>query len=124
MHRFRFHVFVCENERKPDDPRGSCAARGSKKVREALKAEMARRGLHGLSRCNSAGCLDACDHGPSIVVYGDGAHPDVWYGHVTPEDVPELVESHLVGGRPVERLLVAPYMERSAAKVAGGGETH
>ncbi len=115
MHRFRFHVFVCENERKPDDPRGCCSARGSKKVREALKAEMARRGLHGLQRCNGAGCLDACEHGPSIVVYGDGQHPDVWYGHVTPEDVPELVEAHLLGGRPVERLLIQAFMDKSAA---------
>jgi (2Fe-2S) ferredoxin len=98
--RFRHHVFVCGNQRDPSDPRGCCADRGGEAVREALKAELARRGLKGVVRANAAGCLDACAHGPTVVVYPEG----VWYGHVRPEDVPELVERHLVGGEPVERL--------------------
>ncbi len=106
MARFRHHVFVCENVRPADDPRGSCGPKGSGAIREALKAELKRRGLKGTVRANSAGCLDACAHGPSIVVYPEG----VWYGHVTVADVPEIVEAHLVGGRPVERLLVREYM--------------
>jgi len=100
--RFRHHVFVCENLRPDVDPRGCCAARGGTAVREALKAELKRRGLQGRVRANAAGCLDACAHGVSLVVYPEG----VWYGGVRPEDVPEIVESHLLGGRPVERLLV------------------
>ncbi len=102
MPRFRYHVFVCENRRSDDDPRGCCAAKGSQAIREALKAELKRRGLKGLVRANSAGCLDACALGPSVVVYPEG----VWYGGVTAADVPEIVESHLVNGRPVERLRV------------------
>jgi (2Fe-2S) ferredoxin len=98
--RFRHHVFVCENRRDPADPRGCCAAKGSEAVRAALKAELARRGLKKQVRANAAGCLDACAFGPSMVVYPEG----VWYGGVTPEDVPEIVERHLVGGEPVERL--------------------
>jgi len=98
--RFRHHVFVCENVRPPDDPRGSCGAKGSASIRAALKEELARRGLKKQVRANASGCLDACAHGPSIVVYPEG----VWYGHVRPEDVPEIVESHLVNGVPVERL--------------------
>jgi len=100
--RFRHHVFVCENERPPDDPRGSCGAPLRAAIREALKAELARRGLKKVVRANSAGCLDACADGPSIVVYPEG----VWYGHVRVEDVPEIVESHLVNGIPVERLRI------------------
>jgi (2Fe-2S) ferredoxin len=100
--RFRHHVFVCENVRPADDPRGSCGAKGSAAIRQALKAEIARRGLKKQVRANSAGCLDACADGPSIVVYPEG----VWYGHVRVEDVPEIVESHLVNGVPVERLRV------------------
>ena len=103
--RFRHHVFVCENERPPDDPRGSCGAKGSAAIREALKAELARRGLKKVVRANSAGCLDACADGPSIVVYPEG----VWYGHVRVEDVPEIVESHLVNGVPVERLRLTTF---------------
>jgi (2Fe-2S) ferredoxin len=104
--RFRHHVFVCENHRDPSDRRGCCAARGSEAVRAALKEELARRGLEKQVRANAAGCLDACAHGPSIVVYPEG----VWYGHVTPADVPEIVERHLVNGEPVERLRI-PALE-------------
>ena len=98
--RFRHHVFVCENVRDPSDPRGCCSARGGVAVREAFKAELKRRGLAGIVRANSAGCLDNCALGPTVVVYPEG----VWYGGVRAEDVPEIVESHLIGGRPVERL--------------------
>jgi len=98
--RFSHHVFICENRRPDDDPRGCCGGRGSEAVRQAFKEELHRRGLKGQVRANGAGCLDACAHGPSVVVYPEG----VWYGHVRPEDVPEIVEQHLLGGRPVERL--------------------
>ena len=106
MARFRHHVFVCENRRPEDDPRGCCACKGSEAVRAALKAELKRRGLKGLVRANGAGCLDACPHGPSIVVYPEG----VWYGHVRVEDVPEIVEQHLIRGKPVVRLLIPALM--------------
>jgi len=98
--RFQHHLFVCENQRDPSDPRGCCAARGGEAVREALKSELKRRGLQGKVRANAAGCLDACAFGPSMVVYPEG----VWYGRVTPEDVPDIVDRHLLGGEPVERL--------------------
>jgi len=98
--RFRLHLFICENRRPEADARGSCAARGGEVVRQAFKAELARRGLHGEIRANAAGCLDACAQGPVVVVYPEG----VWYGRVRPEDVAEIVESHLVRGEPVERL--------------------
>jgi (2Fe-2S) ferredoxin len=98
--RYRHHLFICENQRPGDDRRGSCGACGGAAVRQAFKEELARRGLKGEVRANGAGCLDACSQGPAIVVYPEG----VWYGHVRPEDVPEIVERHLVGGQPVERL--------------------
>jgi (2Fe-2S) ferredoxin len=95
-------VFVCENQRPPDDPRGSCGSKGSPAIRKALKDELKRRGLKGTVRANAAGCLDACPFGPTVVVYPEG----VWYGGVKPEDVPEIVERHLLGGEPVARLLI------------------
>ncbi|HEY6097932.1 MAG TPA: (2Fe-2S) ferredoxin domain-containing protein [Anaeromyxobacter sp.] len=103
--RFRHHVFVCENRRDPADPRGCCSAKGSEAIRDALKAELARRGLRKEVRANGSGCLDSCADGPTVVVYPEG----VWYGHVRVEDVPEIVESHLVNGVPVERLRMKKY---------------
>jgi (2Fe-2S) ferredoxin len=105
MSRFDCHLFVCENVRAAEDPRGCCSQKGSVKLRAALKAEIARCGLAGKVRANSAGCLDACEHGASMVVY-PGA---VWYGGVTVADVPEIVAEHVIGGRPVERLRIRAY---------------
>jgi (2Fe-2S) ferredoxin len=106
--RYRHHVFVCENRRPDDDPRGCCAAKGSEAIRDALKAELHRRGLKQQVRANGAGCLDNCADGPTLVVYPEG----VWYGHVKVEDVPEIVESHLVNGVPVQRLLLTKFREK------------
>jgi (2Fe-2S) ferredoxin len=103
--RFRHHLFICENRRPDGAPRGSCAARGSEAVRQAFKTELAWRGLNQEIRANSAGCLDLCDQGPVVVVYPEGT----WYVKVRPEDVAEIVEQHLVGGRPVARLLATTF---------------
>jgi (2Fe-2S) ferredoxin len=62
-----------------------------------------KAGLAGRVRINKSGCLDQCEHGPMMVVYPEA----VWYGNVRPEDAEEIVQEHLVGGRPVERLRVA-----------------
>ena len=102
MPPFRRHLFVCTNVRPPGHPKGCCAEKGSEAVRDAFKEQVAKRGLKGSVRANAAGCLDACEHGVSCVVYPD----NVWYGRVTLQDVDEIVEEHLVNGRPVERLRI------------------
>lgn len=96
------HVFVCINERPADHPRGSCKARGGVDVRDRLKSELTKRGLSKVIRANNAGCLDQCEVGVTLVVYPE----QVWYGHVTPEDVAEIIETHLIGGEVVTRLLL------------------
>ena len=100
MSRFRCHIFVCQNDRNPEDPRGCCRSRGAAEVLDRLKGEIHRLKLHREVRINKAGCLDQCAEGVSLVVYPE----EVWYGHVTPEDVDEIIENHIVGGNPVERL--------------------
>src|SRR5690606_15199066 len=50
--------------------------------------------------CGETGCVGACDLGAAVVVARDGT----FYQRVTPWDVPDIVESHLRAGRPVERL--------------------
>ena len=102
MPYFDKHVFVCNNERPDGHPRGDCTKKGGKDVREKFKDELAKRGLKGTMRANMAGCLDSCEMGCSVVVYPD----NVWYGRVTVNDVEEIIEKHLVGGQPVERLVI------------------
>ncbi|HQR36787.1 MAG TPA: (2Fe-2S) ferredoxin domain-containing protein [Blastocatellia bacterium] len=103
MPQFERHVFVCTNQRPADSPRGCCDPEGKRAMQSLFKAALARRGLKGRVRANAAGCLDQCEHGPTVVVYPDG----VWYGFVTAADVDEIVESHIIGGQPVERLRLA-----------------
>lgn len=104
MPKFARHVFICCNVRPADNPRSCCAAKDAEKIREAFKVELKRSGagpaLGAPVRANMAGCLDQCEHGPTVVVYPDA----VWYGFVKVEDVPEIVREHVIGGRPVERL--------------------
>jgi (2Fe-2S) ferredoxin len=96
------HVFVCINERAPDNPKGCCKLKGSVDVRDRLKAELSARGLSKVIRANNAGCLDQCERGVTVVVYPE----QVWYGGVTIDDIPEIVEKHLVGGQAVTRLML------------------
>jgi (2Fe-2S) ferredoxin len=103
MAKFQRHVFICTNERGPDDPRGCCRARGSEQVVEAFRKSLHARGLKRIVRANKSGCLDQCEHGPTVVVYPEA----VWYGGVTLADVDEIVDAHLVGGTPVTRLRLA-----------------
>jgi len=97
---FQRHIFVCTNRRPEGHPKGCCAEKGSEHVRELFKEEIEKRGLRSQVRANAAGCLDQCAFGVTVVVYPEG----VWYARVQPEDVAEIVEQHIVGGRPVERL--------------------
>jgi (2Fe-2S) ferredoxin len=105
---FQRHIFVCTNRRPDGHPKGCCATKGSEEVRAALKSELEKRGIKGQMRANAAGCLDTCAFGVSVVVYPEG----VWYGGVKVEDVPAIVDEHLVGGKPVERLLLKALQAR------------
>jgi (2Fe-2S) ferredoxin len=97
------YLFVCTNRRPDDNPKGSCAAKGSEAVHQALKAQLFQRGLAQLeARVCTASCLDQCATGVSVLVEPD----HFFYGRVTVEDVPEIVES-LQNGARVERLVVS-----------------
>ncbi len=102
MSRFIKHIFVCNNQRQADDPRGCCSARGSVDLLDYLKKRVHESGLKGKVRVNKAGCLDACQYGPSLVIYPD----DVWYSPQTREDMEEILTEHVENNRIVERLLM------------------
>jgi (2Fe-2S) ferredoxin len=85
-------------------PKGSCATRGSEAVHAELKAMVAARGLAKVeARVCTSSCTDACWAGPIVAVMPDG----YFYGRVTKDDVPEIVEA-LAKGERVERLVLPP----------------
>ena len=103
MPKFERHIFICTNQRPERHPRGCCSPSGDGELHRLFKEKLAERGIRGSAvRANKAGCLDQCEIGPTVVVYPEA----VWYGHVTPADVDEIIDSHIIGGRPVERLII------------------
>lgn len=102
MPKFKRHIFVCCNQRPPDHPRGSCDPTQENSLQKLFKKKLAAAGIGAEVRANKAGCLDQCEHGPTVVVYPEA----IWYGFVSEADVDEIVSSHVVNGRPVERLVL------------------
>jgi (2Fe-2S) ferredoxin len=103
MPKFKHHLFICTNSRELDHPRGSCDPQKAGDLHREFKTKLAKRGIKDLVRANKAGCLDQCEHGPTVVVYPE----EIWYSVHKPEDVDEIIESHIVNGLPVERLRIA-----------------
>ena len=96
------YLFVCTNRRPDENPKGSCAAKGSEAVHQALKVELFQRGLAKVeARVCTASCLDQCETGVSVLVEPD----HFFYGRVTVQDVPEIVDALQKGNR-VERLVL------------------
>lgn len=98
---YRAHVFCCTNQRPPGHERGCCADKGAERLRNYMKKRAKELGL-GDVRINGAGCLDRCEHGPSVVIYPEG----IWYSPKTEADCEEILARHLQKGEHVERLLI------------------
>jgi (2Fe-2S) ferredoxin len=104
MSYYQRHVFFCVNDRGADADRPSCNRCDSARMRDYAKDRIKQIGLAGQGkvRVNQAGCLDRCEEGPVCVVYPEGT----WYTYVDESDVDEIIDSHLVNGRPVDRLKI------------------
>ena len=98
---YKRHVFACMTARPPQHPRGSCGAVGAQPLFERLAQKVEAAGAGDIGVTASA-CMGFCSAGPVMVVYPEG----VWYRPQTSEDIDEIVETHLVGGRRVERLVM------------------
>lgn len=103
MPPFTCHLFVCCHQRDPASGRGCCDPTGGEALRDRFQAELRRRGLGPLVRANKSGCLDQCECGPTVVIYPQG----IWYGRVTPADVPRIVDETVIGGRIIPELVLS-----------------
>lgn len=94
------HVFVCTQGRPPGHPRGSCAEKNTGEVMEEFLWQVQSRNLFGKIQVTATGCLGPCPMGGTVLVYPEG----VMYGQVGKADVAAIIDEHLLGGKPVERL--------------------
>ena len=106
MGQYDTHVFVCTSG--DDCPKGGDVEQFVK----YLRGEVARAGPHQHVRINKTGCFSQFGHGPMIVVYPE----NVWYAGVQQSDLQEIVQSHILGGKPVERLVYAPGVKGANKK--------
>lgn len=100
--RYKKHIFICTNLRPPEHPKGSCGQKGSESLRNKFKKKIHELGLNDIVRVNSAGCLDACEYGISVVIYPEG----IWYGAVKEEDIDRIINEHLLEGKVVSDLII------------------
>lgn len=96
---YRTHLMVCAGT--------GCVANGSLGIKKALEKEVKRRGLEEEVLVVTTGCNGFCGQGPIMVVQPDG----IFYERLKIEDVPNLVEEHLLKGRPVKKLMYVPPEE-------------
>ena len=90
---YRSHVLVCGGT--------GCTSSNSLAIIDALESEIAKKGLQEEVKVVRTGCFGLCALGPIMIVYPEGS----FYSQVKVEDVPEIVEEHLLKGRLVKRLL-------------------
>ncbi|MCD6018546.1 MAG: ferredoxin [Bacteroidetes bacterium] len=95
------HVLVCNNQRTGTEKLSCGEVHGLELVAE-FKKQLKDLNIGLKTRANKSGCLGICDFGPTIAIYPDG----VFYVGVQKEDVKEIIESHIVNKKPVERLLL------------------
>ena len=96
MHRpsnkTRRKLLVCQNE--------TCRQQGSKKVLAAFQAETPPE-----IEVESTGCLGQCGSGPMVLLLPE----EIWYCHIHPDEVSEIVEKHLKQGRVVREKLYPKF---------------
>ena len=105
MDNFRANLMICGGT--------GCMAGGGLKVKQALDAELRKKGLEEEINIVITGCNGFCAQGPIMTVYPDGT----FYEKLTPEDVPQIVEEHLLKGRPVERLMYKEPVKKNVLPV-------
>jgi len=98
---YDIHIFVCTNQRTGSEKLSCGETHGMELVAE-FKKELKNLKVDLKTRANRSGCLGICDFGPTVAIYPEG----IFYVGVKKDDVKEIIESHIVNKKPVERLLL------------------
>ncbi|MDI9340812.1 MAG: (2Fe-2S) ferredoxin domain-containing protein [Sediminibacterium sp.] len=98
---YDIHIFVCTNQRSGSE-RLSCGEEHGLALTAEFKKQLNDLPVKLKARANKSGCLGICDFGPTVAIYPEGT----FYVGVKVEDVKEIVQSHLVNGQKVDRLIL------------------
>ncbi len=91
--KYEKHVLICGGT--------GCTSSGSPAIEKALHEEIDKCGLHDKVQVVKTGCFGLCALGPIMIVYPEGT----FYSRITAENIPQVVQEHLIGGNPVKELL-------------------
>lgn len=99
---YESHVFFCCNQR--ENGRRCCQDANATELRDYAKAKLKTLAPldKGRVRVNIAGCMGRCNEGPVLVIYPEGT----WYTYQTQADIDEIIEQHVIQGKPVARLML------------------
>jgi (2Fe-2S) ferredoxin len=127
MNAPKYRVFVCTRQRGDRDrPENCCFNCGGVEIERAFRDEIDRQQLTDRVEIRQSGCLDRCEAGTVVAVYRSSWQNFTWlpdkiqrklrkllfpnrhlYGHLTRADIPAIVESHFIAGRPLKRCQIA-----------------
>lgn len=93
------HIFVCTSSRMTGVAKGFCHTKGALEIIQKFTEKLEEEDITDVMVSNT-GCFGICEKGPIVAVYPD----NVWYGSVSTDDVDEIVDSHIMNGKIVEKL--------------------
>lgn len=104
MSFYNKHLFLCTNQKA--EGKKCCANQGGAVFVDYLKSKCQEAGIYGEGkvRISSSGCMGRCALGPCVVVYPEG----IWYHYQNFSDLDEIIQTHLIQGKAVTRLLIDP----------------
>jgi NADH:ubiquinone oxidoreductase subunit F (NADH-binding)/(2Fe-2S) ferredoxin len=105
MKKIRANIMLCAGT--------GCLACGAVQIKESLNAELQNRGLEDEIQVVLTGCNGFCANAPIMAVYPEG----IFYQKLKPEDIPHIVEEHLLKGRPVEKFMYKELEKKTSVPV-------
>jgi (2Fe-2S) ferredoxin len=122
MNSPQYRVFVCTKQRSANDLESCCCNAGALELYQAFQAEIQKRQLSDRVEVRRSGCLDRCEAGVVALIYQPEQQLFSWlptklqiklrrwlfpshstYGHLNLTDVPDIMQSHFINGRPLKR---------------------
>ena len=103
---YRVHVLMCGGT--------GCSSSGSEKIQAKFEEQLKQNGLENEIKLVKTGCFGLCALGPVVIVYPEGT----FYSQVTPGDVDEIVQEHIIKGNIVKRLVYSETIHEDGSIIS------